>query len=304
MRIAFLGIDACPEPGLRRPFNFIGILDEEEQEAIALLQAEAEANADHIIWFGHYPTSCILSLQNKDGSKMSIRHTIGKSSASQVYLCGHLHTMGGLVKQMHTKHKRGYLELELSDWKDNRIFRVLVLDHGILSFVDQKHGEWPIVLVTNPKSARYVMPYREPLNLMMESSYVRIMAFSDQEIASVKMSFDNSSWVDCTHISGPLYVAKWKPALFNVGLHNLYINVVDVKKKESFIEHTFALDGTLVDFKITARILLMLDAGIVVSRYSYKYLLEIFMSFVDIPDSHVYLVEILFYYSTLYAVCI
>lgn len=39
-----------------------------------------------------------------------------------VYLCGHLHTMGGLVPNMYAYQQSGYLELELADWKDSRLY--------------------------------------------------------------------------------------------------------------------------------------------------------------------------------------
>lgn len=39
---------------------------------------------------------------------------------SIVYLCGHLHTLGGLVPQMYTMQSEGFAELELADWKDGR----------------------------------------------------------------------------------------------------------------------------------------------------------------------------------------
>lgn len=39
-----------------------------------------------------------------------------------VYLCGHLHTLAGMVRHMYTKQKTGYLELELADWKDSRVW--------------------------------------------------------------------------------------------------------------------------------------------------------------------------------------
>jgi hypothetical protein len=37
------------------------------------------------------------------------------------YLCGHLHTFGGLMQAMYAKHTNGLLELELADWKFNRV---------------------------------------------------------------------------------------------------------------------------------------------------------------------------------------
>lgn len=266
---AFLGIDACPEPGLRRPFNFIGILDWQEQQTIQKLKLEAEAKADHIIWFGHYPTSCILTLK-KEAQRMNLRELIGNTRASQAYLCGHLHSMGGLVPRMYTKQKKGYLELELGDWKDNRMFRLAAIDHGIFSFVDQKHNSWPLVLVTNPKHARYAMAGREPLQLIEHSTYIRILAFSDVAIESVQISFDKISWMKCRTTEGPLYVCNWLPHLFSRGLHYLFVRVSDEVGKEAIVEHPFSLDGSLVNFEVTPRILLMLDAGAVVSKIIYE----------------------------------
>ncbi|KAG7305922.1 hypothetical protein JYU34_008475 [Plutella xylostella] len=262
VKVAFMGIDACPEPGLRRPFNFIGVLDTREQQNIAKLYAEAKDKADHIVWFGHYPTSCIVML-DKEPEKMNLRKMIGESHSSQAYLCGHLHSMGGLVPFMYTKQKAGYLELELGDWKDNRLYRLVAIDHGHLSFIDQKHNVWPLVLVTNPKNARYLMPGREPLALSLASTHVRILAFSDVNIKTVEISFEKVHWMACYNVEGPLYVAQWTPSLYKEGLHNMYVRVVDELDKEAFIEHPFSLDGTIINFPVTPRILLMLDAGVV-----------------------------------------
>lgn len=263
VNVAFLGVDACPEPGIRRPFNFIGILDQAEQIAIHKLKAEAE-KADHIVWFGHYPTSCILSLEN-EAQKLNLRQLIGSTHRSQVYVCGHLHSMGGMVPRMYTKQKKGYLELELGDWKDNRMFRLAAIDHGHFSFVDQKHNVWPLVLVTNPKHAMYIMPGREPLQLIQDSSHIRMLIFNDVTVKSVEISFDKISWMACKQAKGPLYVVKWLPHLFKTGLHYLYVKVNDELEREAIIEHPFTLDGSLMNFEITARILLMWDARVVVN---------------------------------------
>lgn len=41
-------------------------------------------------------------------------------SSAVAYLCGHLHTLGGLMPVLHSRHSSGTLELELGDWMDNR----------------------------------------------------------------------------------------------------------------------------------------------------------------------------------------
>lgn len=69
----FIAIDACLKPGPRRPFNFVGVLDEQEIKSIyGLANKSQESNADFIVWFGHYPTSCILSQTNT-----GVRNIIG-----------------------------------------------------------------------------------------------------------------------------------------------------------------------------------------------------------------------------------
>lgn len=71
---SFIAIDACLKPGPKRPFNFVGVLDHREINKIQqLVNQSKEINADYIIWFGHYPTSCILSK-----SDVGIRNILGK----------------------------------------------------------------------------------------------------------------------------------------------------------------------------------------------------------------------------------
>ena len=41
-------------------------------------------------------------------------------SSATAYLCGHLHTLGGLMPVLHTRHFQGTLELEVGDWMVNR----------------------------------------------------------------------------------------------------------------------------------------------------------------------------------------
>ena len=52
-------------------------------------------------------------------------------------------------------------------------FRVMAYDHDLLSFVDVKYGDWPIVLITNPKRARYMAPKHEPVDKMKHSTHIR-----------------------------------------------------------------------------------------------------------------------------------
>lgn len=108
---SFIGVDASLNPGPRRPLNFIGQLNRQEYSYLEEIERKSRQSVG-TIWFGHFPTSCIISPHS------GLRHLMSHSSA---YLCGHLHSMAGLVPKMYTQHQNGLLELELGDWKSNRL---------------------------------------------------------------------------------------------------------------------------------------------------------------------------------------
>uniref|UniRef100_A0A8D8S6Y5 Transmembrane protein 62 n=1 Tax=Cacopsylla melanoneura TaxID=428564 RepID=A0A8D8S6Y5_9HEMI len=162
---AFVALDACLDPGPRRPFNFIGVLDSPELEHVERI-ARGNVNATYSVWFGHYPTSTIMT----QGSQ-HVRDIIGQDKKAMVYLCGHLHQLGGAITRMYTRQQNGLLELELADWKLSRMFRLAAYDHGLFSFVDITHGHWPIILVTNPKHAQFLSP-KEPVKRFSSSRHL------------------------------------------------------------------------------------------------------------------------------------
>ncbi|MGH0170907.1 UNVERIFIED_CONTAM: hypothetical protein FKN15_077223 [Acipenser sinensis] len=107
---SFICVDATLTPGPKRPFNFFGILDQTRMDELSILESKS-LNSNQSIWFGHYTTSTIIS------PFPGIRQIM---SSAVAYLCGHLHTLGGLMPVLHSRHPQGTLELELADWKDNR----------------------------------------------------------------------------------------------------------------------------------------------------------------------------------------
>lgn len=110
---SFIAVDACLDPGPKRPFNFVGVLGLKEYNQLQEFDLRAKQESNFTVWFGHYPTSCILS------PSPGVRSLIGHSGVA--YLCGHLHQLGGIVPNMYTLQKSGNLELELGDWKDSRL---------------------------------------------------------------------------------------------------------------------------------------------------------------------------------------
>jgi len=52
-------------------------------------------------------------------------------------------------------------------------YRLLAYDHGLMSFVDVTFNTWPVVLITNPKNALFLVPGHEPTYRIKRSTYIR-----------------------------------------------------------------------------------------------------------------------------------
>lgn len=257
---SFIGLDACLEPGPRRPFNFVGMIDKTEiNEIRKITDIVKSSGSNYTIWFGHFPTSCIVATEGK-----GVKSIIGQLDQSLAYVCGHLHTLGGLVPNMYTLQKDGFLELELGDWKDNRRFRLMAIDHGLLSFIDITHRDWPVVLVTNPKHSQFRIPGKENLDVIRNSTHIRVIVFSLTYIDKVQVAIDSANWIKCHHVHGPLYVTQWSPDEYSTGLHYIHVFVKDIDGRQKFIKQPFSIDGTRgMSFGILAKIALMTDASCV-----------------------------------------
>lgn len=247
---SFVCADATLTPGPKRPYNFFGILN---QTQIHLLDSfrEESLRSNQSVWFGHYTTSTIVS------PPPGVREVMRSAVA---YLCGHLHTLGGLMPVLHSRHPAGTLELELGDWMDNRRYRVLAFDHDLLSFTDVQFEQWPVVLVTNPKDVQYLHPGAEPLGRMRQSTHIRILAFSESPITAVHVSIDGRSLGQARPAGGPLYVQLWDPALYLTGLHTLAVKVEDAAGRSALQERRFTLEpGVTPSFGFVQSFILLTD---------------------------------------------
>lgn len=169
------------------------------------------------VWFGHYPTSSIYD------ESYHLRDIINGP-----YLCGHFHTMGGLVRHMYATQRTGYLEIEVADWKESRMFRVAAFDHGLFSFIDVKLNQWPIILITNPKPALFITPKFEPYHRIYQSTHIRALIFSPQQLTQVLYQIDNGPWISMnpSPFMPALYVHPWEPEKYRAGLHKISIKAM------------------------------------------------------------------------------
>lgn len=265
---SFIAVDACLEPGPKRPFNFIGLLVQNDTDEIHHLIERAQiAESNYAIWFGHYPTSCILTINKQ---RQSLRRIISSYENSLAYMCGHLHTLGGIVPNMYALQEDSFLELELADWKKNRMYRLAAIDHGRLSFVDVKHKQWPVILIVNPKHALFHIPHRNESILQAESTHIRILAFSLDKITYCEVFIDGKRFADCQSSTENLFVVPWNPKEYMNGLHVIKVLVKDKSGREAKISHPFKMhEDKLLDFDFMARFVVL---GDVATIFKYMFL--------------------------------
>lgn len=269
---SFVALDATPDPGPKKVFNFLGHVTDLQYSMLEELGREARSS-DRQIWFGHYPTSCIVA------PKPGVRKLM---EGGLVYLSGHLHTLGGLVPTMYSLHQTGTLELELADWKENRKYRLVAVDHGLLSFADISHGEWPVIVVTNPKNSAIVAPEVEPVSAIMTSSHVRILAFSPHGISQVMVQFDDEDdWKECeqSKTNPDLFIFAWEPHRYSQeSSHSLKVFVTDYYGyTKTLVQPFHGLNSDLERplFSLESRILLMSD---VISVLKFMWILALVLA--------------------------
>ena len=232
-----IAVDATWAVGMNYPFNFVGYIDQTEQSSLDGLVSSLKSDEVSIM-FGHYPTSVVAQFDY-------VRSLI---SRGLVYLSGHLHDLALFrMYQMYSFHDKDNLELELVDWKNNRKFRILAVDHGKLSFTDVKFDDWPIALVTYPKDTKFMMPSKENYSHYEENT-IKVLVFHKINISKVIIGIDMETEVEASAVDGgPLYVLPWDAGKFKKGAHRITVKVVDENKTVKEFQQDFTLNSEEAD---------------------------------------------------------
>ena len=161
----FFGIDASAALGLKSPTNFVALMNSqdvskitEEAERVRGVLAMKDCQHTSIVSYGHYPLSTFSTMGDSVESPWytigllgALRHALGSVysmdnsmakivlDVSHVYVSGHLHAaFGEKLHRVHAVSESYLTELETAAWKDDRRFRILVIeqDAQCLSFED------------------------------------------------------------------------------------------------------------------------------------------------------------------------
>eukprot|EP01029_Cantina_marsupialis_P013080 TRINITY_DN2898_c0_g1_i1.p1 TRINITY_DN2898_c0_g1~~TRINITY_DN2898_c0_g1_i1.p1 ORF type:complete len:711 (+),score=139.53 TRINITY_DN2898_c0_g1_i1:119-2251(+) len=265
----FVSLDAAFVPGITTPFGLYGEFDQAAHDIIK--KSTQDNDAAFTIVLSHFPSFTL------DDFHIGLVELNEENPPCPVhsYLCGHLH-----AENMFSHVDEGLLELEVADLKKNHVFRVMVFDHRLMSFTDTKLNEWPIIVITNPKDARFLVDV-EPLGDIAISTHIRVLVFEEEgttQKATVSVMIDgkhlddivDSEKCDCercvltpegcatkmdrtTSFDHPLYTTAWNPKshIIGAGLHEITViaktfdGIYSVKRQE------FSIDGTTANLGIS-----------------------------------------------------
>jgi hypothetical protein len=116
----------------------------------------------------------------------------------------------------------------------------------------------PVVVITNPKDARYIIPSHEPIDRIRKSTFIRFLSFTASPAASINITIDNQLHLEeieyigigniqSTHSDdeySPMYASRWNPLEYDDGAaHEIVVTVVDDQGRVGIRRHVFRVDG-------------------------------------------------------------
>lgn len=198
----------------------------------------------------------------------------------------------GLGDHLKAHKRQGFLEIELGDMKQHALYRIIAVDHDLISFRDlvvpvpdlptpytaelknditsaklpKRLPQDPIVLITNPKDARYLISDREPVERMKRSEAIRMLVWSDAPVKQVEVTVDGvplaqksiryaggrfesveKRWTRTLEggaQSVPLWVAPWQAGQYADGqAHTIVATAIDSNGRRGTHSIRFRLDG-------------------------------------------------------------
>lgn len=95
----------------------------------------------------------------------------------------------------------------------------------------------------------------------IDSTHIRILAFSPAGIKSCSVKIDNDFNENCVQVNKNFFVVPWNPKAFQDGWHSITVHVVDNDGRENEVIQPFRLDeNSANNFDFLARFVLQTDA--------------------------------------------
>ena len=248
-------IDMAQTPGLSFPFNLFGTMPGHKLDWLdsVLTQLGAPTPLNQTFVMAHFPNAHIPRQYSSDG--LSFPEIMEKHGVT-AYMCGHAHLSGMYGRAGGDDDSERTLELELASWVEDRAVRVAVVDRGRFAFADARWDEYPIIVPTTPKDARFLVSSENVVG-MAASAELRTLVLTKGNVTTAEAFIDGVKVcnLELDEAAGaPMYACPWQPLpdlLYRRGVHTLRISVADNLNNEREIEVPFAIDGSRVAFQST-----------------------------------------------------
>ena len=97
---------------------------------------------------------------------------------------------------------------------------------------------------------RFLMPGKENVAGMVNTTHIRVLVFSDVAIRSVHVTIgDEEPRVATASPPGPLYLVPWTPDNYKTGLHNMVVTATDANNRTARHNQQFTLDATMEEIR-------------------------------------------------------
>eukprot|EP00727_Mastigamoeba_balamuthi_P005459 m51a1_g1532 hypothetical protein (1449) ;mRNA; r:514220-523234 len=204
-------------------------------DAAALARSVRSSNASLTLVAMHHPLNIVWTTWATD----LVWGLGGMPSNYAWHLPGHLHRVE------YAYHRDGPTEASMASLQD-RGFRIGSLENGRFAFSDVVLGDWPYLVLVNPKSAM-MRSYSEPPLSKSPDSTIRALIFHNRPIKSVVVKVDGKQITSPMKIIGSdMYTFPWDASRYEEGLHTIQFAVVDDQMKTKMFTHQFSLDGSIV----------------------------------------------------------
>lgn len=258
-------IDATLSPSPHRPLNFFGSFEDETARALERELLYQNDSISSVVVISHYPPAVMKNGARISETLSSAALTRKANHVTSTLLSGHLHTLYGLTPGgLQAVTKAGQFELQLPDLFGTAVFRLVVVDHGLVAWNDftvTSGGEHIYAVVTNPPRAGLCGAGAG--FAARQSSHIRFFVVSKRgssSHSSVMNVFIDSEFVGKARnaerlrastlaelLPNTMYIVPWDPALYwNDGAtHKLEIYIGNAS--EPVLQHLFSLNGQLPD---------------------------------------------------------
>ena len=122
---------------------------------------------------------------------------------------------------LYAKHFDKFLELEVGDWKSNRVFRFMAIDQGQLVFKDLTYisQNMNVAMLLNPMDMSYIRP--KDFKTIRSSTHIRALIMGN-DIESVEVVIDDQDKFNLTksNLKPNLFYAPWNSTKYDD--HNIH----------------------------------------------------------------------------------